>query len=385
MKHISAKHSCATVRAGAFSSLALMALLALGHAAPLHAAPAESAAAAKKSPYPVIVVAEAELDSVRSAAEDGDAAAQVKLGHYYMTHYEEGYANEKTAGEWFHRAAEGGDAAGQAWYAVYLWAMEPGGGEARKAAALPWAEKAAEQGNTIGEYLMGKFTPISERETAIDWFRRAAKKGFVPAQRDLAYVLLWGNHFEDLKHPEVKEAHKWIAKAARSRDCLALMMAGGHPHRSTKNTLEHQWEHPVKKSEKFVKQAIKSALAGEWKWYGAAFGAYENYGRCHGKGGFHNWMIVLACKDLYTLYDFAGREKDAAKVPGQLIALLKKRAKTDPVGANLCLAELLKNWGTLYFPDEPCPEDYTIYAAKAAEAEGTHYDDPRLKQTATGL
>ncbi len=349
----------------------------------------------RTAPYPGPMITEAELPQTQVQADAGLPAAQLALGHYYMTHYEEGYVNEQKAGDWFRRAAESGDAEGQAWYAVWIWATDrfPIQGTEK---ARPWARKAAEQGSTLGEYLMGMFTPIEERERAMQWYRRAAKKGFMPAQRDLAFVLLWGNYFEDKKNPEVREAHQWIARASATGDPYALMMAGGHPHRSTMNTNEHKWVHPYKKSIKFVRQALTNAKHVEWTWYGSLFNVQEGYGRCHGKGGAHYMLVTQAAVDLYNLYSPAGQPvrqpgedpKKAQAVLKELITFFMERAKTDPVAANLALAELFRHWKTLYFHHEPCPGDYKLFAAAAARATtpgGERYDDARLRQIAQGM
>ncbi len=290
--------------------------------------------------WPIPHATAAELPGLLRRAEAGDVAAQLALGHYCMRHAEPGYANEQKAGSWFRRAAEAGAAEGQAWYAVWHWVMAETVSE-RRAKAGPWALRAAEQGHSLGAYLMGKLSEADDRE-----------------------------------------ARALIDKVARSGDPLALMMAAGHPHRSTKNTHQHRWEHPVQQSLLYSRMAMARAAELEWQWYGSLFSAYVGYGRAHGKGGAHYWALTQAYLDHRTLCSFAGLPQQADAVAPALVAALHQRANSEPVAANLALAELFRHWKTLYFHNLPCPGDYKEYAARAAAATtpgGELYDDARLR------
>ncbi len=181
---------------------------------------AEAAPKPKKDALPAVLVAEDELEQLRPAAEAGDAAAQVKPGHYYMSTYEEGYANEATAGEWFRKAAEAGDADGMAWYAIYLVMTAPHATREDAARAEPWARQAAEKGSAIGQYTMGMLnstSPVEEREL---WHSMAAKQGFVPSIRALAQITFRQKQHEmnNKKNPVSRKTVKTLARGVKGRD-----------------------------------------------------------------------------------------------------------------------------------------------------------------------
>jgi len=123
----------------------------------------------------------------RKAADQGYAAAQSNLGGMYVN----GRGVEKDEHEailWFRRAAEQGYAPGQ----CDLGAMyESGRGvEKNEREAILWFRKAAEQGYARGQfnlgvmYERGSIVAKNERE-AVAWFRRAAEQGYAPAQAHL--------------------------------------------------------------------------------------------------------------------------------------------------------------------------------------------------------
>ncbi len=348
---------------------------------------AESAPAPRKSSMPVVVVSEAELDSLMAAAEGGNAAAQIRLGHYYMDHYEEGFANETKAGEWFRKAAESGNAEAEAWYAIYLFVTHPSPKEGEQI-AREWARKSAEQENPIGLYLMGIMTPRTQPEGRQEWLLPAAKQGFVPAMRALAASML-NDHkhpMEDKSDPVVKDAFKWLAKAARSRDCAAFMVASGSEGRSESRGIgQKTLIHPLKESEKFAKAAIAAAVQRQWQWYDTIFD-FEFPLRRYVAGGARYYQLIRAYLNLRTLYEFKHEDKKAAKIPGQVVAHLKKLAKEDPVAANYALAHLLGMWSFYMGQETPMPdEDSKEYARKAAEAEVLNYCDHQLRRSAAEM
>ncbi len=326
-------------------------------------------------PLPCVHVPESELPSIRAAAEVGEAAALVKLGHYLMEHYEEGYANEQKAGECFRKAAEAGHAEGQAWYAVWLMhvALAPRDTESE---AYAWAERAGDQGNALGRYIVGQLSIADLEEERVFWWRPAAEQGFVPAQRELGFLLKLSCRRNGLDRAMMDEARAWIARAASCGDCSSLMVAAGYGSINKGEPLEEYIS--LKES------AISSALAREWRWYDAAFD-FDCSIRRGVAGGARWYQLIRTHQHLARLYRLAGRPDEARAVPGKLITLLKAQVEQEPVAANYALAELFKNWSRLYFREDPCPEDYRPYAQKAAGAAGNHYYDPLLRHRASEM
>ncbi len=371
-----------------FSLSRLTAVLFSGMVAFACLSPLSAAAPdARKSALPVVSVPDSELETLLTEAEAGKASAQIRLGHYYMGHYEEGFANETKAGEWFLKAAEAGNAEAQAWYAIYLFVTHPTPKEGEKL-AYDWAYKSAEQEHPIGLYLMGIMTPRTDVEERQRWLKPAAKKGFVPAMRALASTMLCHEHpMEDKKDPVVKAAFKLLDKATRRQDCESLMVASGSLGRRESSGIQQKTlVHPLKESEKYGKAALAAALQREWQWYDTVFD-FEFLVRRYVAGGARYYQLIRAYLNLRSLYEFKHEDKKAEKIPVQLVAHLKKLAKEDPVCANYALAHLLMNWKGLYMgPDVPMPdEDYKEYAQKAAAATPQNYCDHAIIRSAAGM
>jgi hypothetical protein len=153
-----------------------------------------------------------ELRANRAAAEQGDSAAETKLGIAYTSG--QGVLQDDTvAFRWFGKAAEQGDAEAQynlgAFYAL-------GRGTPRDdAAALEWIRRSAEHGfaaaqNNLGViYHEGRLLPRNDA-LAIEWFRRAAEQGDPAAQFNVAEAYESG----DVVAKDERQAIAWFRKAA---------------------------------------------------------------------------------------------------------------------------------------------------------------------------
>lgn len=126
----------------------------------------------------------------RIAAEEGDAAAQYKLGQSYARG---GVlkSDYKLAFEWNRKAAENGNADAQfdLGFNYNRGYMVP----KDSAQALTWFRKAAEQGHVAGQfyvgvaYAQGNGVP-QDNNQALMWLRMAAQQGNVAAQRYISQM-----------------------------------------------------------------------------------------------------------------------------------------------------------------------------------------------------
>ena len=117
-----------------------------------------------------------DLDSLKAAAEQGDATAQVNLGAMYSTG--EGVPeNDTEAARWFRMAAEQGDATAQ--YNLGIMYSNGRGVPKIDAEAARWFRMAAEQEIAEAQfnlgimYSNGRGVPQNDAEAA-RWFRMAA-------------------------------------------------------------------------------------------------------------------------------------------------------------------------------------------------------------------
>lgn len=127
----------------------------------------------------------------RKAAEKGDAAGEYSLGEMYLTG--RGVDTDLAeAATWMRRAAEHGDARGQSNLAV-LYAQGQGVPQDDKEAAK-WMRKAADQDLAAGQFGLGSMyahgTGVPQSATeAVKWYRKAANQGDPAAMNNLAFML----------------------------------------------------------------------------------------------------------------------------------------------------------------------------------------------------
>ena len=133
-------------------------------------------------------IGSAELQTdLRKAAEQGDVAAQLKLGVMYILGLDVAQ-DEAEAAKWFHMAAEQNDATAQ----CYLGRMY-GHGEGvpqNDVEAVKWFRKAAEQNYAEAQhnlgimYTTGRGVPEDDA-AAVEWYRKAAEQNYAAAQNNL--------------------------------------------------------------------------------------------------------------------------------------------------------------------------------------------------------
>jgi len=155
----------------------------------------------------------------RSAAEDGHAGAQFRLGDLYAT----GRGVEKDELEavmWFRKAAELGDPQAQnALGGMYA----NGRGVAKNGvAAVKWYRKAAEQGLASAQFnlavMYGTGQGVSKDEAeAANWYRNAAEQGNVGAQFRLGEMYANGRGIKN----DDAQAAIWFRRAAEQNHAAA--------------------------------------------------------------------------------------------------------------------------------------------------------------------
>lgn len=164
------------------------------------------------------------LRELQPLAEQGDAEAQLNVGH--MHRIGDGVPLDYAkAVRWYRMAADQGHAEAQ----THLGAMyhEGQGVPQDYKAALKWFRKAAEQGNALAQakigfvYLNGQGVPLDFAE-AMKWFQKAAEQGDADARRQLGTMYAEGQGAPQ----DYAEAVKWVREAAKQGDANAQFQLG---------------------------------------------------------------------------------------------------------------------------------------------------------------
>ena len=137
------------------------------------------------------------MESLRKAAEDGDAKAQCDLGLRYETGKDVGVDQAESV-KWYRKAAEQGNAEAQCNLGVhYSVGM---GIEKDMAEAVRWLRKSADQGFAEGQLYLGTCYDLGDgvkkdRVEAAKWYQKAVDQG-----NEIAKIHL------DLLRPNIEEA-----------------------------------------------------------------------------------------------------------------------------------------------------------------------------------
>jgi TPR repeat protein len=171
------------------------------------------------------------MDQAKAAADAGDAEAQDALGGWYHEGKGGLPKDDAEAVKWYRKAAEQGDSEGQ----FYLGLMYRRGWGVEKdyAEACKWYRKAGEQGNPDGQNGLGVLYENGwgvekDYAEARKWYRRAAEQGNSNGQAALGgmYKNGWG------VEKDYAEACKWYRKAAEQGNphgqaCLGWLYQNG--------------------------------------------------------------------------------------------------------------------------------------------------------------
>lgn len=153
------------------------------------------------------------FESIRKAAELGDALAQRFMGYLYDSD-----CDPNDMPEWFQKAEKQRVAPGEIEFddvdqAATKW---EGFDDADKP-AVKWYLKAAEQGDSISQLRLGWFYHYFDPTESVKWHRMAAKQGYINAQSALAVLFTSG--YED--YLDKTEDEKWLRMAAERGDKYA--------------------------------------------------------------------------------------------------------------------------------------------------------------------
>ena len=165
----------------------------------------------------MVLSAQDDLDTLRQAAEQGDAAAQFNLGAMY-TNGKGVLKDEAEAARWFRMAAEQGHAKAQ----FALGFMYGNGQGVRKdeAEAVRWFRMAAEQGDDIGQFSLGTMYAVGQGVRkdfvlAHMWFNIAGANGNEAARKER------DNLEDDMTRAEISRATELARTCMTSeyKDC----------------------------------------------------------------------------------------------------------------------------------------------------------------------
>lgn len=322
---------------------------------------------------PDVQVSDEEVEPLKAKAESGDAAAMVRLGHYYMMHIVPGFGNEATAATWFRKAADTGDADALAWLALYDRLTKP---KQNKADIQQRFQAAAEKGSMLGEYLMGLTT--ENYADKIPWFEKAANRGFVPAMRALAEAIAEHTYREiaPLRNYNLTpEAQAWAKIAAANDDHKAFgILATEGAHFSGSESERPNID--FKKLDSYAQKHIELAKKLSYTWYGSVFDSRLMPGRYDWGGPKADALLSAYAEGASLLHR---QNKNDASFLRKFCADMTKMADAGDRDAMLVIVKAAKNW-KFFFPltKTPCPFKPGPYESKLKEMAKNDPLIPRL-------
>lgn len=181
-------------------------------------------AAALLASTPMLALAQI-APELQQAAEQGDVAAQLRLGLIYYKGASVA-KNDAEAAKWLRKAADQGDNIAR----VILGTLYVSGAGVDKdvAQGLNWIRLAAEAGDARAQAVLGNFydgavlsaradIPVDKAE-AVKWYRLAAAQGMADVQANLGAMYARG----DGVTRDYIEAYKWSLLAAEQEDGVAI-------------------------------------------------------------------------------------------------------------------------------------------------------------------
>lgn len=291
-------------------------------------------------PLPEVKVDDSELEALQQAADGGDAAAMVRLGHYQMTHAKPGH--KKKAGELFRRAADTGDADAIAWCALHDYITGPAStdkdGSRQKLYAA--AKAAADAGSSIGTYLTALASESDDEK--LELYTKAAYDGFVPAMRAMGELIARAAYENQAtRHdPIPDDAKLWLEYAYRQGDSQAAHLRSGssHMHRGT-NDLTPTDPADV---EKWLRNALELNLKRDIPWFGSVFDSLTPSNHVYAWGGQRMFHLMKLFSALVRVREFDNR--NTAEITRECCNTIKKMAAAGEVDAIAAAVMLSRKW-----------------------------------------
>ena len=194
-------------------------------------------------PPPTRNLSTAEMQRLRTRADQGDADAQSHLGALYLLG--RGVQQDDVqAAKWSDKAAAQGDADGQFLLGL-LYSLGRGVPE-DYAQAAQWYQKAAAQGNAQAQGRLGTLYDFGlgvpqDYVQARQWYQKAATQGLAAAQFHLGVLYLTGGGVPQ----DYVQASKWFEKAAAQGNAEAQWALGNQYSRGMgvpqDNVLSYMW------------------------------------------------------------------------------------------------------------------------------------------------
>jgi len=193
-------------------------------------------------------------DLITTAAKSGHMPAQVTLGLLYEQGVLGGSAND--AAGWYRKAAEQGDTLAQ-WLLGRLLVT---GASSSGSDGDEWLSKAAAAGNPFGAYLLGLDLEADHPDEAMPLFKMAAEQGLPYAQYRLGAALRDGRGIRQDKF----EAYVWLLLSA------SKVRVGSNPLSILESVLgSERVEQAKREARKRDEKMRRSVLAGGCTWKGA--------------------------------------------------------------------------------------------------------------------
>ena len=294
-------------------------------------------------PMPNAKVAEDQVEALEQAAQEGKASAMVQLGHYYMSREETPKISKKKAGEYFHRAAEAGDADAVAWSAIYDFLMMEGKNslEKQKAARQKCYEaaKSVAADSCLAAYLAGLMSDDSAEKKEL--YEQSARAGFVPAMRALGEMMVeeyaTDSSMRFARVPD--DAAAWLELAYKNGDMRAAMVRSGSSHMHRSNSED---DTDTAEAEKWLRQALPLALAREEHWFGNLFDSSQASPFPSAWGGERMYGLLNVYSRLVRVKEFD--HKNSADVVRECCNTIKKMAAAGEPDAMAAAVLLPRKW-----------------------------------------
>lgn len=294
-------------------------------------------------PMPTAKVAEDQVEALEQAAKEGDAEAMVQLGHFYMSQEKTPQVNKKKAGEYFHRAAESGNADAVAWSAIYDFFMMEGKNdlEKQKAARQKCCEAAKKVAaeSCMAAYLAGLMSDDDAEKK--QFYEQSARAGFVPAMRALGEIMLaeyaTDSAVKFARAPE--DVAVWLELAFKNGDMRAAMARSNSNYMHRSNSEE---DTDTAEAEKWLRQALPLALAREEHWFGLLFDSTQPSPFTGAWGGERMFGVLSVYGRLVRVKLFDS--KNPADVLRECCNTIKKMAEAGEPDAMAAAVLLPRKW-----------------------------------------